>query len=283
VAPSLRPLTQGRFLEAALIEDPPLPVRGWWTPEETRSGERFMWGTAGAELVLPPLPASTRLAVDLRPASGDAPLVLEVNGAVVQEIGGRERRSRLWLGPGLFGADGPNRLTFRRSEVYPPGRRDQRPLAVKLFALWAIGPGVAWGGPAASDRERARLDIAVDGAYGPETIPGLGRGCWLRPHAELRVPAGAGTLALAVAAPRPQPARVTISVGNRAVVGPLQVGGGTLSVLVPIRAGDWPPDGVPIRIDGDDYNPAREGTGTDSRDLGVFLLSIHFRPASAGK
>lgn len=283
VAPSLRPLTQGRFLEAALIEDPPLPVRGWWTPEETRSGQRFMWGTAGSELVLPPLPASTRLAVDLRPASGDAPLVLEVNGVVAREIGGHERRSRLWLGPGLFRADGPNRLTFRRSEVYPPGGRDERPLAVKLFAVWAVGPGVAWGGAVGSGHERSRLLVAVDGAYGPETIPGLGRGCWLRPHAELRVPAGAGTLVLALAAPRPQPARITISVGNRAVVGPLHVGGATLSVLVPISAGDWPPDGVPIRIDGDDYNPAREGTGTDRRDLGVFLLSVHFRPSPAGK
>jgi len=283
VSPALIPLTQGRFLDAAVIENPPLPVRGWWTPEETRSGVRFMWGTAGSELELPPLPASTRVAVDLRPASGDAPLILDVNGTAARKIGGREPRSLLWLEPRLFRADGSNRLTFRRSAVYPPGGGDERPLAIEVFHVNTVGPNVAWGGPVADAHERDRLAIALDEAYGPETIPDIGRGCWLQPHAILRVPACVGTLDITLAAPRPRPARVTISIRGRPVAGPLYVGNGARSVLVRIRSGDALPDGVPIRIDTDTFNPAREGAGTDTRDLGVFLLSVHFRPVPDGK
>ena len=44
VSDRLRPLTQNRFLDAWVIEDPPLPLSGWWPAERESSGRQFMWG-----------------------------------------------------------------------------------------------------------------------------------------------------------------------------------------------------------------------------------------------
>jgi hypothetical protein len=70
VSDDLYPLTQQRFLEAWVIEDPPLPIRGWWPRERSSSGRPFMWGAAGAELALPPLATGTEIGIALRPAPG---------------------------------------------------------------------------------------------------------------------------------------------------------------------------------------------------------------------
>jgi hypothetical protein len=281
VSPQLQPFTQQRFLTAAVISNPPLPVQGWWPPEVTPEGERFMWGTASAGLVLPPLPAGTSIELDLRPIPGPAPLQLTVNGKADTELAGDAGRRRIWIEPDRLAPAQAVRLGFKRDQVYPPGKADTRPLAVQLFSVRIVGPATPWQGPLASPQDRQRLRVSIDGAYPPEQLGAHGRSCWLRPHARLAVPAGMGTLSLTIWAPRPVPAETVIRISGRQVLGPLSLPNRPTEVAVPIRDQDLTGHQVLIELESVAYSPAAAGRGRDSRELGVVLQSARFQPPPA--
>jgi hypothetical protein len=278
VSQQLQPFTQQRFLTAAVISNPPLPVQGWWPSEVTSDGERFMWGTAGAGLVLPPLPAGTSIELDLRPALGPAPLQLTVNGAAHTELAGEAGRIRFWIEPDRLVLDTPVELGFERGDVYPPGATDTRPLSVQLFSVRVVGPALPWQGSIASVQDRERLRVAVDGAYPQEQLGDHGRACWLHPHARLAIPAGKGKLTLTMWAPRPLPAETVIRVSGRQVLGPLSLQNRPTEVEVPILDEDVANHQVRIEIESVPYNPAAAGRGRDPRDLGVVLQAARFQP-----
>ncbi|NOZ78302.1 MAG: hypothetical protein GXP48_03795, partial [Acidobacteria bacterium] len=249
VPDALVPFTQERFLDAAVIDDPALPVGRWWHPETSPGGVRFMWGSAGAGLDLPPLPPGTWVRMDLRPAAGPAPLNIIANGRLVTAIPGRSGRTAVWIpAPFLLGGQ-VNRITFGRRAVYPPGHGDHRPLGVKLFEVTLVGPGVRWHGPLASLKQRRRLRARLAGAYAPERFPGAGRGCWLRPRAEVGVPAGWGDLAFLVAAPRPTPPRLEITAGGKKLAGPFDLGPRPRWVHVHIPQGMASTGGVRLQLE----------------------------------
>ncbi len=277
VPPDLVGFTQGRFLNAALIDDPPLPVGRWWVPETGPSGIRFMWGSAGAGLDLPPFPAGTWIRLSLRPASGDRPLRIVANGRVVTQQPGRSGRSVVWVPASVLRSTSINQIRFDRAAVYPPGHGDHRALAVALFSVQIVGPGVPWSGPLASREQRQRLRVRARGAYRPERFPGVGMGCWLRPGAELRLPAGPGDLVLVLAAPRSSPPRLKIRCGRGTPI-PVDLGPHLQRVHLRIPRQACSPNGVDVRLDSVAFNPARSGLSRDHRDLGVVLFSATFHP-----
>jgi hypothetical protein len=281
VSTALKPFTQQRFLETAVISNPPLPIEGWWVPEQIpETGERFMWGTAGARLVLPPLPAGTMVELDLRPARGPAPLRLTVNDRLAAELPGDSPRTRIWLPPELLVLEPGTATTIvcERSQVYPPGGGDPRPLAVQVFAARAIGPGLPWHGAVATAQERQRLGISIDGAYPPEQLGKHGRACWLRPAATLTVPAGRGRLTLTMWAPRPLPAETVIRVSGRHVLGPLALENQPQEIEVPVHADDVRDNRVIVELCSVPYIPAATGRSRDRRKLGIVLQAVRFQP-----
>ena len=126
VSARLRPFTQGRMLEAAVLASPPLPLRGFWPAEETPSGERFMWAAASAELGAAAAALGHRARSRARarargrpaPGGGERP---------ARALTGRSPRTWLWVGPdGLLRRDGPQRVRLDRARGYPAGGGDPR-------------------------------------------------------------------------------------------------------------------------------------------------------------
>jgi hypothetical protein len=281
VSARLQPLTQQRFLEAAVLADVPLPIRGWWMPEQLPSGERFMWGGPDAELVLPPLPPRTRVEVDLRPAAGDARLGLEVNGRMVAGLDGRASRSRLWIEADDLRSDEAQRLVFRRAVGYRPGGGDARPLAVQLLGCRAVGPGVGWSGSLADELGRARLGASVGGAYPAETFGPHGRACWLRPEAHLELPAGPGLLRLVLWAPRPVSADALVRLDGHVLARP-DLGPRPVEVELRLdRADAAGRSSITLELVSTRYVPAEHGPSNDHRELGIVLQSASFTPDGA--
>jgi hypothetical protein len=280
VSDRLRPLTQNRFLAAAVIDNPPLPVGRWWTVEQLPDGRPFMWAGAGAELWLPPSPAGTLVGLELRPAPGQLPLeVLVSHGGGRFVLGGRDPATRLWTRTTSDAADEPVVVELVRGAGYPPGGADERPLVVQLLDVRVQPRGSGWRGCAATPSERAGLGLELDGAYGPELFPELGRGVWLTPDASFRVAIDEpGQLTLWLAAPRPTATGVEVVVDGTVIAGPVAL--------------DHRPAGVEISVDGaavgagflafeivsEPYQPSTFG-GNDSRVLGVVLLGLEFVPA----
>jgi hypothetical protein len=136
VSDDLRPLTQGRFLNALAAADVPLPLRGWWLPELVPSSRaKFAWGGREAELLVPPLPPGNSLAVELAPYSGPAPLELLVDNVPALTVPGDAPRAVHLLPARLFPPGRTSRLLFRRAEAYVPGRGDTRALSVQLWGI----------------------------------------------------------------------------------------------------------------------------------------------------
>jgi hypothetical protein len=281
VSPTLRPLTQQRFLSAEVLDNPPLPVRGWWPAEQLSSGQRFMWGRPGAEMWLPPLPPATAVMLDLRPAPGPAPLVLVVNDRRVTEVDGRGPRQRVWIEPRLLTHLSAQRVRLERSQPYPPGGVDARPLAVQLFAAGTVGPGVPWSGSLATERDRSRLRATVRGAYRAESFSGQRTGCWLEPRSVLDLAAGEGRLALQLWAPRPVPPQTEIRIGSRVVAGPLELGSETSVVRIDLGSGAGRHGRLRLEVVSVPYRPADDGRA-DSRELGVVVGDVDFMPRSRG-
>ncbi len=280
VSEALRPLTQGRFLDAAVVEGTPLPLHGWWPLEVERSGERSIWGQPGAALLLPPYPAGTFLCLDLCPAPGPAPLVLLANGREVRQIPGQRVRQKVWIEPAWVSSERTNTLVFQRAAAYPPGPHDPRRLAVRLFGVRGISAALPWEGPMAEPSQRETLAIRAEGLFGPENFP-HGRGAWTGPTARLRLPASPGSLSLRVWAPRPEPPDVVVLAGGRRVAGPLKVWKKPTDLEFPIPAEAVTDHSVELVLHVTPYVPAKAGRSRDSRELGIVLSFARFRPASA--
>jgi hypothetical protein len=277
VSEDLRPLTQGRFLEAWVIEDPPLPLAGWWPTEIAADGRHFMWGGVDARLELPPLAGKTEFAVPLRPAPGPEPLVVEYGGVSVARVDGDGGEQLLWLDVPVSAA----MLRLGRLQSYPPGAADQRPLAVQLYEIWARTAGAAWSGKVCHPRQREYLRVELEGAFEAEVFPDGGEGVWLQPLAVLTMPAAEGRLRLRMWAPRPIGSQMVIRVAGRRAVGPLDLGSRPADVEVDVLSEEAPNGWVEIEISSAPYRPADSG-GEDRRSLGVVLSEIAFEPVDGG-
>lgn len=278
VSDRLRPLTQQRFLDAAVIEGPPLPLSGWWPPEKGPDGELFIWGAPSASLVLPPYPTGTALRLDLCPAPGPAPIVLAVNGREALRIPGELLRRAYWIEPRWLADAGVNTLTFQRARAYPPGPNDPRRLAVRLFGIAGVSTALPWAGPVADARQRERLRIRLDGEYGPENFA-AGRGTWTAPEAQLWLPAGRGTVTLVAWAPRPEPPDVEVFAGIRKLAGPIRLPRTPTPIVVDIPETVIRNDGVALLIRATPFVPALHGNPRDGRKLGIVLGHVRFQPA----
>ena len=282
VSRELRPLTSGRFLDAAVVEGAILPVRDWWRPEKS-GGNRFMWGGAQAELLLPPLPTRGSLALDLLPARGAAPLAVLLNGVDVAIVPGDAERLTLPLAASLLSPTKVNRLTIRRERGYPPQRGDSRPLAVCLYDLSSRAIDPVWAARRrltsllASPEVRHHLRFPAEGFYRPERFA-FGRAAWTRPLVSMDVPLAPGVLTFTLWAPRPGPVDLGISIDGEPVAGPLSIGREpqTFSLVLTDRLTSAP---ARLELRSRPLTPATAGS-PDSRELGVVLAAVELAPAA---
>jgi hypothetical protein len=276
VSDRLHPLTQERFLEAWLIEDPPLPVHGWWPGEKLPGGQRFMWGGADAELALPRQDDKTEIAVGVRPAPGPDPLIVRLNDIEVATIEGSAAKRHVWSGPHLSMSAGSSRLLFDRARGYPPGGGDSRPLTVQLFGVQAFRRSPSWAGPVSHLWQREYLGIEIDGHYEAEHFEGAGEGMWLGPRAVLRIPAIPGRLQLQLWAPRPTPPETVIRGAGGAEAGPLEFGLRRQVFEVEVLPDEVLSGHLEIEISSVPYLPVDDGL-PDRRELGVVIFALDFR------
>jgi hypothetical protein len=281
VSDDLYPLTQQRFLEAWVIEDPPLPIRGWWPRERSSSGRPFMWGAAGAELALPPLATGTEIGIALRPAPGADPVNVVLDGVEVAAVDGYSDEQRFWLRlpPGAVGR--VSHLGFARRQSYPPGGGDSRPLAVQIFEIRALRPGGSWASPINQAWQREAMRIEVEGNYDAEHFTGAGDGMWLGPRALVRLPATGGKLHLRLWAPRPSPPRTEIWIGGRRAAGPLDIEPFPVDYMIEVLPDDVVDGRLEVEIHSDLYLPSDDGA-VDPRELGVVLSEVSFKPRKPG-
>jgi hypothetical protein len=262
-----------------VIEDPALPLSGWFSGERESSGRSFMWGDDDAVMALPPLAEGAELGIALRPAPGPAPVVIEIDGLRVAQIDGEGGEQRLWLAVPTATADRVTELRFTRTAAFPPGGGDQRPLAVQLYELRALIPSGAWAGPVTHPWQRDAVMVELEGAYDAEDFAEKGEGVWLGPRAVLRAPAGEGRLRLRLWAPRPTPAQTVLFVAGRRAAGPLDIELQPEFFDLELSGSDVEGGRVEVEIVSDAYQPAAEGSA-DSRVLGVVLSDVEFEPGS---
>ncbi len=280
VSEKLRPLTQDRFLSAALIDNPPLPVGRWWTIEDLDDGRPFMWAGPEAELWLPPVPAGTLVGLELRPAPGVSPLMVDIgHGGGSFEIDGQAGATRVWTRTGDAAATQPLVIRLDRAAGYPPGGDDERPLSVQLLDVVVRPPGAAWGGSAATEGERGGLRLELEGGYGGERFGDLGRGVWLGPTARLRIAVDEiGVLILRLAAPRPTAPNLQIVDDGVIVTGPIVFAEREVTAEVRVDEGAVGEGLIEIELLSEPYRPSVHGGGSDDRELGVVLLGVEFWP-----
>ena len=281
VSEGLEPLTQNRFLSAELIANPPLPVGQWWTREHLPDGTPFMWAGPSAELWLPPAPAGTLVGLALRPALGDVPLQVSIDaGSFAAELDGGGETAWIWHRLDVDSLSEPVIVNLSRSSGYPPGDGDERPLSAQVLGVVVRPPGSGFGGRVATEHDRWRLRLEVEGGYGPEIFGELGRGVWLEPEARLRIAIDEpGRLVLRLASPRPTPANPRIRIEGRDIF----IQGDTtpqFSVPVDVSSDDIADGMVEIQIASDVFIPADTGASADIRRLGVVLLGLDFEPAN---
>jgi hypothetical protein len=288
VSSDLVPLTQGRFLDAAVIAGPPLAVSGWWFPETPGNGERFMWGEPEARLLLPPLPEGATLVLDLLPARGPAPLTVRVNGADVGLVPGNAPRTDLGVQGEILHANSRNEIIFLRREGYPPGRRDTRSLSVRLFPPRLLRSGAGAFGDLVSaavrdgDLRRAALPpLSATGFYRPERF-GSGQAAWAGPRASVRFPAVPGVVRLTLWAPRATPPSLRISVNGAARGGPLAVGQHPQPLSLVLTPADLRDGTVELTLESEPFVPASTGKSADRRTLGVVVSRIALEPSGTG-
>jgi hypothetical protein len=281
VSDALYPLTQQRFLEAWVIEDPPLPIKGWWPRERLSTGRPFMWGAPGAELALPPLSTGTEIGIAMHPAPGAEPVNVFLDGKDVAAVGGDSDEQRLWLQLPPSATGRVSQLAFTRGEGYPPGGGDSRPLAVQLFEIRAMRPGGGWAGAVNHPWQREAIRVEVEGNYDAEYFPGSGDGMWLGPRALVRLPATAGWLRLRLWAPRPTSTGTEIWIAGRRAAGPLEIGPLPVDYVVEVLPVDVVDGRLEVEIRSDIYRPADDGA-VDPRELGVVLSDIALKPRDVG-
>ena len=281
VSDALYPLTQQRFLEAWVIENPALPIGGWWPREQTPNGRRFMWGAPGAELAIPPLAAGTEVGIALRPAPGPQHLIVTFGGEDVATVDGRSDEQRLWMRLPLAAANRVSTLVFGRGRGYSPGDGDSRSLSVQLFEIRTLSPSSSWASAVSHPWQREAMRIEVEGAYDAEYFTGAGEGVWLRPRTLLRLPATAGRLHFRMWAPRPTPARTEVRVAGRRAAGPFEIGPLPADYRLDVLPGDAVDGRLEIEILSDVYRPADDGEA-DSRELGVVISDLAFELRQTG-
>jgi hypothetical protein len=281
VSDALYPLTQQRFLEAWVIEDPPLPISGFWPRERLPNGRPFMWGAAAAHLALPPLSAETEVGIALRPAPGPDSVKLMIGGESVATVNGKSDEQRLWLRLPPISADRVSQLMLGRRRGYPLGGGDSRQLAVQLFEIRGSSLGDSWASAIVHPWQREAVRIELEGAYDGEHFAAVGEGVWLRPRAVLRLPAAPGRLRLKMWAPRPTPPRTEILVAGRHAAGPFEVGPLPSDYWLDVLPTDAADGRLELEIRSDVYRPADSGSG-DSRELGVVISELAFEPLEPG-
>lgn len=270
----LRALSQGRFLEAAVLRSPVLPLDGWWEVETESAGQRFRWGRAGAGLWLPAIPVGSAMHLWLRPLPAPAPVRLEVQGEVVATVDGEGGDRVISLPWRLLAPGRPTEVRLYRPEVRPPGGGDYRPLAFQWLGTAVIGPGLPWEGAVAAPAQRALLGIEATGLWGPEHFPG-GPGCWTAGAASLRLAGGAGNLAVKLSAPRPDAVTVAFSCQGITVATVGVTGERAITTAVTIPRECVTRD----RVDLDLSTFPVLRSGSESRELGVVLHHLRFAPA----
>lgn len=279
VSAELEPLTQQRFLEAWVLEEPPLPLAGWWPAETDPEGRSFMWGAAGAELLLPPLSPGAELCVALRPAPAPQPLLVTWGADPPIVLDGAAGEQRLRLKSPDAEARGPKLVQLLRSAAFVPGEGDPRPLAVQLFEVRAVDPSHAWSGEVAWPWQREALQVRLDGSFMGEHLARDMDGVWLGPRATLSLPASAGVVRLRMWAPRPTPAAAEVWLAGRRAGGPLDLGPRPTWVAIEVAPGEAPEGRLELLITSLPYRPSEHGSG-DRRELGVVLSEVAFEPAA---
>lgn len=284
VSARLRPLTSGRFLDAAVVEGAMVPVTGFWPPERV-AGEEFIWAEPHAELMLPPVTPAGPLGLDLQLARGDTPLAVRLNGFDIAVLSPTASRLTLPLNPAMLSPTTVNRLTFVRERGYPPGSGDSRPLAVRIFGITRpANSGVV------TARERlaallAETDPAAHpsfpaiGLYTPEVFP-HGPGAWTQPNTTLELPWSPGLLTFTVWAPRPGPVDLVVDINGETTGGPLAIGPNPQDVSLVLSGHPDTARTLKVALRSRPYAPATEGS-RDTRILGVVLGRIQFAPDEA--
>ncbi len=280
VSTKLQPLTQQRFLEAWVIEDPPLPLNGWWPGEIDEEGRRFMWGGVEATMAVPPLVADSVVGIALRPAPGSEAVDIHWQGFPGRKVDGEGGEERLWFDVSPASAGKVTELRLSRARAFPPGGEDLRPLSTQFFDVRALESGAAWSGLVTQMWRRSALRVEIAGAYGVEDFGSSGEGVWLEPRAVISVPCTSGTLRFRFWAPRPTPSRTTLIVGERTAAGPVDLGQAPIDVLIAVFPDDVANGRVTIEVSSDAYRPDEHGH-RDRRQLGVVLSSIAFEPDGA--
>jgi len=280
VSERLRPLTQDRFLTAALMDNPPLPVGQWWALEHRDDGQVFMWAGPEAELWLPPVPKGTLVGLELRPAPGDLPLVVEIShGGGWYELDGHSEATRLWTRTTTDAVLEPVIIRLHRAAGYPPGGGDDRSLMAQVLDVVVRPPGAVWGGRAATEVDRRGLRLELEGGFGAENFGELGRGIWLGPDAGFRIAVDQpGRFVLRLAAPRPTLANPRIVVGGKVEAGPFSVDQRETTIEISVGDAAVAAGFAEFDLVSDPYQPSIEGGSADARYLGVVLLGVEFRP-----
>ena len=279
VSPRLEPLTQQRFLDAVVLDNPPLPVGQWWARSALPDGRFFMWGGVDAELWLAPVPAGTWIGVEVKPAPGDASLVVALNGGDSVEIPGRSERRWLWFARSAGSDREPVVITMARARGYSPGVGDDRPLSVQVSGVAVHGPGTVLGGEVASLSDRGMLGLEVEGCFGAEGFGDAGGGVWLASESRWRMAVGEpGLLTLRLMSPRPTSPHARVVVEGRVVVDEVDFSAGPAEVVILVSSDDVLDRKLEIDISSEPYVPAEAGHGDDRRNLGVVFLRLEFEP-----
>ncbi len=283
VSARLEPLTQQRFLDAVVLDTPPLPIGQWWARSTLPDGTPFMWAGPEAELWLPPVPAGTLIGLDVRPAHGDAELVISLNGRDKVRVGGRSDRRWIWFRRRPEHHDLPVIFRMVRSRGYPPGGGDSRALSVQVFSPVVRPPGMAYGGPVAAASQQESLRLAIDGAYGPEQFGKNGAGTWLKPEAHLRIMIEEpGTLTLSLRSPRPTNPRLVVGAEGNVTNHEVDFLKGLAEVVIELGRREVEDGVAEITLTSEPFVPSVAGRGSDTRELGVVLTTLEFRPSEPG-
>jgi len=283
VSPRLERMSQQRFLHALVIENPPLPVGQWWSRAELEDGTPFIWAGPEAELWLPPVPAGTLVGLDIRPAPGDAELLVSLNGEDEVRLAGRSDRRLVWFRCRPEHEDRPLILRLDRARGYAPGESDLRQLSAQVFSPVVRPLGLAYGGPVAASWDREALRLVIDGSYGPELFGKHGSGIWLKREAHLRIMIDEpGALTLSLRSPRPTNPHLVVDVEGAVSRSEVDFLKGSAEVVIELDPREVEDGVAEISLTSEPFVPSEAGRGSDTRELGVVLTAVRFRPFDPG-
>lgn len=269
-------LSQGRFLQAFLVENPVLLASGGSIREAEEAGP-FVWLYPRATLLLPATAGAGHLslAVQLPPDVPGAPVAAKVDGVQVAVV-------QLAPGPQLLSLPLPELPQRQReAKVVPlelvtgclrklPG--DLRPLALKVRYVsleappWEPLPYLVLPEPT---RLHAKA-LEASGLYGPESFAGV-PGAWCQPKCSFALPVSAGRVQLWLSAPRPGGARVALRLGETTLETPVPPTGTYLELPVPSSVTHA--TRLELVLEAPAFNPPN-----DPRSLGVVVHGVGFQP-----